>query len=322
MQASKILIISAIMTLAMCFGVLCVTMASGWERYSEIKTKISALENENSFKEDDFSVDVDALMDKIAKLEEKIDKINKDFQIDSGKIKQSLEKYKNDALTELYSLNKTQDGKDLLSAGEINAFAQTVAATTYSFEEVSNEEELNAAVEAYKNKIDAVVTSAKELAAAKVAGEESFKKLTQEKLEVLNVIDKFRANGLLNQDYCDDCVNRINAVCNEEIFKKAKTEEEINEIYKQASNALESLKNEAETSAEQTVKDKMESVKKTATDKIENEIFVQRQNHPELVAELLKIRKKYLDAIAVLNTEEDVATAYADFSREVYLLCG
>ena len=66
----------------------------------------------------------------------------------------------------------------------------------------------------------------------------------------------------------------------------------------------------------------MDKVKKIATDKIENEIFSQRQKHPELVAELLKISKKYLDEIALLNTEEEVASAYADFSREVYSLCG
>lgn len=321
MQAGKILIVSAIMTFVMCFGVLCVSMASGWERYHELKVKISNIEKEKPTK-DDSTVDVDDLLDKIARLEEKIDKINKDFQIDSGKIEESLAKYKNDALSTLYTFDKTQEGEDLLSAGEINAFAQSIAAITYSFDGVNNEEELKAVVENYKRKIDEVISSAENLAAAKVSGAEKIKKLIEEKTAAISKVDEFKANGLLNQDNYDDYIGRINSLFNGDVFKNAVSESEVVETYKQVSNKLESIKKEAETAVEQTIKERMEKVKKIATDKIENEIFYQRQNHPELVAELLKIRKKYLDEIALLNTEEEVASAYADFSREVYSLCG
>lgn len=321
MQAGKILIVSAIMTFVMCFGVLCVSMASGWERYRELKVKISNIEKEKPT-QDDPTVDVDDLLNKIARLEEKIDKINKDFQIDSGKIEESLAKYKNDALSTLYTLDKTQAGEDLLSAGEINAFAQSIAAINYSFDGVNNEEELKVVVENYKRKIDAVILSAENLAAAKIAGGENLKKLTEEKIAAISKLDEFKANGLLNQDSYDDYMGQIDTLFGDDVFKNASSENEVVEIYKQVSNKLESIKKEAETAAKQIIKERMDKVKKIATDKIENEIFSQRQNHPELVAELLKIRKKYLDEIALLNTEEEVASAYADFSREVYSLCG
>lgn len=316
MHGKKILLLSAVIAFIMSVGVLCVSMISGWERYHELKTKISAIQSQPQNDEE-----IQNLLDKISKLEEKLEQMNKDFKIDSGKIEESLKKYKDDAISQIYSLDKTQSGETLLGAGEINDFAQAIEQITYSFDGLKNEAELNAMVEDYKNKVSAVVIAAQELSRAKVLGKENLQKLIKKRDELKIEIAAFKDNGSLKQDNYDEFIARADGVFSEEIFSQSKTCDEVNSLYEQTNTKLAELKTEVEDFVEAELTKRLDAVKKTAIEKVENEIFERRQGRPDLVGELLQIRKDYIDKINLAQNEEEIAQLYSEFTYEVYALC-